>query len=152
MRDPNESNLTIGEMRRRAVKGQMQNAMSGNLVSDVEKQGFRKQAQGQADAVLGAQSTQLARQAMGGGQNAQAYTEQAQKVAEKSADAGVKASGQEKALTNQLREQRRAAAMGDVAALQQKRMQDAQMALDTWNQQSQAVAGIVQGIGDAVPG
>mgnify|MGYP003131728200 CR=1 FL=1 len=103
---------TVGGMRRKFTKDQMGKLLSGNLVSDRETAMFEQQARESAQSALQAQQKLLNRAAAankaGSPVVAGTMKSAAKGVAQQSADAAVKASGQAQQFSQALREQRKA--------------------------------------------
>ena len=103
---------TTGGMRRKFTKDQMGKLLSGNLVSDRETAMFDQQARESAQSALQAQQKLLNRAAAankaGSPVVAGTLKGAAKGVAQQSADAAVKSSGQAQQFSQALREQRKA--------------------------------------------
>lgn len=125
----------IGKMRRQYVKDQFQKMAEGDLVSDVEKAGWQRQAQTAAEQGLGAQQQALSRtsQALASGSPvaAGAITSGTQQLGATAADMAVKASGQADQLAAAVREKRKAQAMGAGERLIQSNKEDAALGIET---------------------
>lgn len=102
---------TIGGMRRKFAKGEMDKLRSGNLVSQRETQVFEDQAREAAQQSVQAQQQAMNRAAAankaGSPVVAGALKSAAKDVAQKSADAAIKATGQAQKFSEALREQRK---------------------------------------------
>lgn len=140
----------IGQTRAKYVKQGLQKMESGQgLVSDSEKAAARANSQKQADTVLGAQQSQMNRVGMAGGATGPAFQQAAQQLGKASTDAAIKASGQERQLSDALETKRRSEFLNQAQIVKAQRQQDAKLALDAWGQQSAAAADIV---GSIMPG
>ncbi len=88
----------ISRTLRKNTKSQLNKALAGNAVSDSEVQEYGNKSRAAADAALRGQQAALNRQAAGaaeGSVQAQVLTDAAQKAQKQSADASMKAVGQE---------------------------------------------------------
>lgn len=125
----------IGKMRRKYVKGQFQKMMEGDLVSDVEKEGFQHKALEGAQAGIGAQQQMLNRAALSQTGGGSALTGELQKgtakLGEAQAGAAVKASSAAKQLESSLRDQRAGQAMAAGERLIASNKEDVSKVVDT---------------------
>lgn len=106
----------ITPMLRQQIKGQFKRSMAGqDIVDDTETQEFRKLQQGATQGVLGAQQANLNRQAMaaagGGPVMSGQFAEANRAITQAGTDAVQKVAGEEAAMKNEIRQQRRAEAL-----------------------------------------
>jgi hypothetical protein len=124
----------LGGLQRKWAKQQTKKLMEGSLVSDQETRQAREQAHGVAEAGLQAQQAALARSqqqmAQGAPVQAGATADMQGKLAQASADAAVKASGQAQDFAASLQEKRKGQALAQGNELANRAMQKQAMWAD----------------------